>query len=95
MSDLEVQVKRIREKLEQLLRQHDQLQKENDRLKKEINKSAHQSSNHQQTIDALKQQVEVLKISSGSWDENDKKEFEKRLNHYIREIDKCIVLLSE
>jgi hypothetical protein len=39
--------------------------------------------------------VEVLKITSGNWEENDKKEFEKRINHYLREIDKCINLLSE
>jgi hypothetical protein len=28
-------------------------------------------------------------------DPNDKKEFEKRINSYIKEIDRCIALLSE
>jgi hypothetical protein len=27
--------------------------------------------------------------------ETDKKELEKRLNHYIKEVDRCIVMLSE
>ncbi len=27
--------------------------------------------------------------------EADQKEFEKRINHYIKEIDKCIGLLSD
>jgi cell division septum initiation protein DivIVA len=95
MSEVDVHIKRIQEKLQQLIKQHHELQKENSQLKKELERSAKQSSNHQQTIDALRQQVEVLKISSGNWDEQDKKEFEKRINHYIKEIDKCIALFSE
>jgi hypothetical protein len=95
MADLDVHIKRIQQKLQQLLKQHSELQKENIVLKKELEKSTQQTSQHQQTIETLKQQVEVLKISSGNWDENDKKEFEKRINHYIKEIDKCISLLSE
>lgn len=95
MTDLDVHIKRIHEKLERLLKQYNDLQKENNLLKKEIERSARQATINQQTIETLKQQVEVLKISSGNWDENDKKEFEKRINHYIKEIDKCIALLSE
>ena len=95
MSEVDVHIKRIQEKLQQLIKQHYELQKENSQLKKELERSAKQSSNHQQTIETLKQQVEVLKISSGNWDEQDKKEFEKRINHYIKEIDKCIALFSE
>ena len=95
MSELDVHIKRIQEKLQQLIKQHHELQKENNQLKKELEKSSKQTSQHQQTIELLKQQVEVLKISSGNWDESDKKEFEKRINQYIKEIDKCIALLSE
>ena len=95
MSELEVHIKRIQEKLQRLLKQHGELQKENTQLKKELEKSSKQSSQHLQTIETLKQQVEILKISSGNWDTNDKKEFEKRISHYIKEIDKCIALLSE
>lgn len=95
MSDLDIHIKRIQEKLERLLKQYNDLQKENNLLKKEIEKSSRQAAANQQTIETLKQQVEVLKITSGHWDENDKKEFEKRINHYIKEIDKCIALLSE
>jgi len=95
MTDLDVHIKRIQEKLERLVKQYNDLQKENNLLKKEIERSSRQATVNQQTIETLKQQVEVLKISSGNWDENDKKEFEKRINHYIKEIDKCIALLSE
>ena len=95
MPDLEVQLKRIQDKLQQVLKDHSALQKENLRLKEELDKNRSQSFTHQQTIEDLKQQVDVLKISSGDWEEGDKKEFEKRINSYIKEIDRCIALLSE
>lgn len=95
MSDLEKQLKRIQDKMQQVLKQHAALQKENLRLKEEIEKNKNQSLLKQKNIDDLKQQVEVLKITSGEWDENDKKEFERRINSYLKEIDRCIALLSE
>jgi translation initiation factor 2B subunit (eIF-2B alpha/beta/delta family) len=95
MSDVEKQLKRIQDKLQQVLKDHSALQKENLRLKEELDKNRTQSFSHQQNIEDLKQQVEVLKITSGDWEEGDKKEFEKRINSYIKEIDRCIALLSE
>jgi len=95
MSDVEKQLKRIQDKLQQVLKEHAALQKENLRLKEELDKNRTQSFSHQQNIEDLKQQVDVLKITSGDWDPNDKKEFEKRINSYIKEIDRCIALLSE
>ena len=95
MADLEIQLKRIQDKLQQVLKDYAALQKENLRLKEELDKNRTQSFANQQNIEELKQQVEVLKITSGDWEEGDKKEFEKRINSYIKEIDRCIALLSE
>ena len=95
MSDVEKQLKRIQDKLQQVLKDYAALQKENLRLKEEFDKNRTQTFAHQQNIEDLKQQVEVLKITSGDWEEGDKKEFEKRINSYIKEIDRCIALLSE
>ena len=95
MSEVEKQLKRIQDKLQQVLKDYGALQKENLRLKEELDKNRTQSFANQQTIEELKQQVDVLKITSGDWDHNDKKEFEKRINSYIKEIDRCIALLSE
>lgn len=95
MAEIEKQLKRIQDKLQQVLKDQSALQKENLRLKEELDKNRTQSFTNQQTIEELKQQVEVLKITSGDWDHNDKKEFEKRINSYIKEIDRCIALLSE
>ena len=43
----------------------------------------------------MEEQVNLLKASSGQMDEPSKKAFEKQLNHYIREIDRCIAMLSQ
>ena len=95
MSEVESQLKRIQDKLQQVLKDYAALQKENLRLKEELDKNRTQSFANQQNIADLKQQVDVLKITSGDWEEGDKKEFEKRINSYIKEIDRCIALLSE
>ena len=77
MSEVENQLKRIQDKLQQVLKDYASLQKENLRLKEELDKNRTQSFVNQQNIADLKQQVDVLKITSGDWDEGDKKEFEK------------------
>lgn len=95
MADIELQLKKIQDKLHQLLKQHATLQKENQRLKDELEQSTKDVLIHKHHIDELKQQVEVLKITSGTWEEGDKKDFEKRINLYVKEIDRCIALLSD
>lgn len=95
MSEQEVQLKRIQDKLQQLLKQFAVLQKENTRLKEELNSSKDQASSHQKNIETLKQQIDVLKLSSGEMSGTDKKEFEKKINGYLKEIDRCIALLGE
>ncbi len=92
---MEEQIKRIQEKIQQLLKQQQLAQKENRELKEALEKMRKESAQQQELIQDLKQKVEVLKISSGNWNEADKKQFEKRIHSYIREIDRCITLLSE
>ncbi len=95
MADLEANIKRINNKLQQLLKQYQFAQKENERLNKEIREQKDKQQQQFQRIDELQQQVSILKSAAGKMGETDKKEFEKRINQYIKEIDKCIGLLSE
>ena len=95
MSTTEHHLKRIQDKLQQLLKQYISLQKENSQLKEQLNKTNQQAVQHQKNIDELKQQVIVLKLSAGEMNETDKKEFEKKINGYLKEIDRCIALLGE
>jgi chromosome segregation ATPase len=95
MAELDLQIKRINDKLQQLLKQQALLQKENADLKKELESSKKETAIHHANIDELKQQVSILKMNTVEMNETDKKEFEKRLNLYIKEIDRCIALLSQ
>jgi regulator of replication initiation timing len=95
MSEMELQISRVNNKLQQLLKQYLLLQKENEKLKAAL--GDHQVARDQQLeqIETLQQQVSILKTSIGQMTENDKKAFDKQITHYIKEIDKCITLLSE
>lgn len=95
MSTTEQQLKRIQDKLQQLLKLHAAVQKENSRLKGELRSSREKISGQQTHVEELKQQVSILKVSTGDMSEMDKKEFEKRINGYLKEIDRCIALLGE
>jgi chromosome segregation ATPase len=95
MSDATAQIKRIQEKMQLLVRNYHQLQKDNERLKAELEGSRRHISEYTENIETLKQQVGVLKINAGEMTDSDKKEFEKKLNRYIREIDRCIAMLGD
>jgi chromosome segregation ATPase len=95
MTETEVQLKRIQTKLQQLLKQHSVLQKENGWLKDELDVAKKEVSANQETLDNLKQTVNVLKFSNGEMSGTDKKEFEKKINSYVKEIDRCIAMLGQ
>ncbi len=95
MNSAEQHLKRIQDKLQQLLKIHIALQKENKSLKQELEKAKKQNSLQQKSVEDLKQQLDILKLSTRKMSAADKKEFEKRINSYLKEIDRCIALLSE
>ena len=50
----------------------------------------------QHRLEELQQQLDLLKATRGAGtNEVDKQALEKRINQYLREIDKCIALLNE
>ena len=95
MAELDENIKRVNSKLQQLLKQYLLLQKENERKSREIAALNEAKENQSVKIDELQQQVMILKSAAGEMKETNKKEFEKHLNQYLKEIDKCIGLLSE
>ena len=88
-------IERIRVKLQSLLKDHQALQKENEKLRAEITRKAGIEMELKEKSQQLEAQVNILKASTGQMDEASKKAFEKQINHYIREIDRCIAMLSQ
>ncbi len=89
------QIERIEIKLNKLLGKMKHLRKENDLLLKEL-------KNKQSLIIELKQKNEEQEIkmnmrtaSNATQDESSKILMEKRINEYIKEIDRCIALLGD
>ncbi|MEP6676333.1 MAG: hypothetical protein ABJA78_14310 [Ferruginibacter sp.] len=95
MTGPEENIKRVNIKLQQLLKQYRALQKENERLSKTLKETQDKKVSDQQTIEMLNQQVLILKSAALQLSDADKKEFEKRINQYIKEVDKCINFLSD
>jgi uncharacterized phage infection (PIP) family protein YhgE len=94
MSDLELHIKRINTKLQQLLKNYQLLQKENQRQSELIATLQQTKEKDKEQINTLQEKISILKAATGNMNEADKKVFEKNISQYIREIDKCIGILS-
>ena len=95
MTDSEQHLKRIQDKLQILLRHHATLQKENHSLKNEVKFLKVQADEFHTATEKLREQVEILKYTNGAeMDQEEKRQFEKKINGYVKEIDRCIAMLS-
>lgn len=95
MIPLEANLKRIQEKVQQLLRRFKSMQQENERLRRTAQEAEEKLKQTQEQVQLLRTQVDVLKMNAGELNTADKKEIEKKINNYLKEIDRCIALLSE
>jgi chromosome segregation ATPase len=93
--EAELRVRRIQEKLQQLLRQRDLLLKENGKLREEMRQQQETLMDKTARLEQLQQQVEILKSTKAAMSEGEKRALEKRLRQYIREIDRCIAMMEE
>lgn len=92
---LDKQFNLLNDKLQQLLKQQGRLKKENERLKIELESAKEKEVNYQKKVDDLTQQIGITKLAAGDMNEKDKKDFEKKINQYVKEIDKCIAFLGQ
>jgi CHASE3 domain sensor protein len=95
MSAIENNIKRVYDKLQQLLKQYMLLQKENEKLNEQVKQLQDNKKRQLEETDQLQIQVSLLKAASSKMNEEDKKVFERKINQYIKDIDKCITMLSE
>ena len=95
MSNLDLDIKRINDKLQLLLKNYQLLQKDNQRQSILIAELTKAKEKGNQQVTALQEQVSILKAATGQMNDTDKRAFEKHINQYIKEIDKCIGILSE
>jgi septal ring factor EnvC (AmiA/AmiB activator) len=89
------QIDQIRAKVMQFARQYKALETEHEKLKAELEKKNATETQLREKSQAMEKQLKLLKAASGLADSAGRKELEKQINHYIREIDRCITLLGE
>ncbi len=85
----------INEKLQLLLKQHYRQKKENEQLRLDLDAEKRKGAAVQAKFEELQEQISIVKLGAGELSDKDKKDFEKKVNSYIKEIDRCIHLLSE
>jgi hypothetical protein len=89
MSPLE-QIKALQDKLQLVSKKYQSLAKDNERLEQQALLLGQQNQQYRQQLESLQQKNTILKAAKSEWSEADKKEFEKKVNQYVREIDKVI-----
>lgn len=92
---MEQQLKRVQDKMQQLVRQYQSMQKENERLRSEKEALQKKLQLQQEQLEQLDQKLNALKLAKSGWNEEDKAVLEKKMNLYIKEIDRCIAMLAE
>ena len=94
MAEISTHIKQVNAKLQLLLAQYGKLQHENEHQKKLIDTLKQSDVQQKERIEILHQEQLILKASIDKMDELEKKELEQKINGYIKNIDKCISLLS-
>lgn len=95
IKSVQTDLQRIQEKLKELLHQQQLLKKQNEQLQTSLSASQQKNLQQQQRVEELQQQIAVLKMNTAQLNQQDKKELEKRINQYIKEIDRCIAQLGD
>ncbi len=94
MKTIEEHINFISSKLQLLLKKYAALQKDNAILSREIELYKEREQQTLQKIDSLEMQARILKTSAGSMNEEEKKNFEKKISQYIKDLDKCMAMLN-
>lgn len=72
-----------------------QLRSDLEMTKKELDRRSMVERELKTKVSELETQVDALNSTAGKMDAATREAMEKQLNHYIKEIDKCISLLSQ
>ena len=96
MRNLSEIVDNLERKIVRLLQEHNLLKQKNQSLQEELSNLKLENQRLQESLESSDKRNQTLKAANALLGSNDyKKETKLRINGLIREIDKCIVQLSE
>ena len=84
----------LHDKVQTLLKQQQSVVKENVRLARELDVLQKQVHSRDEQIIQLRQKIDAMKINSSALNEDVKKDLEKTITVYIKEIENCLSLLN-
>jgi len=93
MTDINANISHLQEKLQMLIKEFKQLQKENNRLLKDIATAKAEKEANSNQLNQLEQKLSAVQLTSGNWNETEKVGLQKKIDAYLKEIDKCLALL--
>jgi len=94
LADLSNHINQLKNQLQLLLKKHTTIVSENLQLNKIVNDLNQKVASHKIQVEKLQQEQLILKASLDTMDEAEKKNLEKKINGYIRNIEKSISLLG-
>jgi hypothetical protein len=92
--EIDVQLKNLQAKLQQLLKQYQLLQKENEQLKKQLELNKNYAANNYELNQSLHQKMVISGLVQQQNTSADKMALQKKIDKYLQEIDKCLLLLN-
>jgi chromosome segregation ATPase len=94
MPDYQTQIVRIANKIKLLLKHQEQLRRENERLKSSVSAKEQEITSLKESLSHKDEKLAVLEAASGKMDGKARQDFEKKINQYLRDLDKVIVHLN-
>lgn len=94
--DYNDKLNQIQKKAQQLAAAHGQLKEDHMRLKGENDQLVKLLKEQGQQLDEMESKMKVLKVAKqlGAAPDAERNELKKKINEYIKEIDKCVALLN-
>ncbi len=93
MTDINANISQLQEKLQLLIKEYKQAQKENNRLLKDIATLKTENEAKATQLNQLEQKIAAVQLTSGNWNDTEKAGLQKKIDAYLKEIDKCLALL--
>jgi hypothetical protein len=96
MASVADQLNNVVEKTERLIELYSALQEENDLLKQENERLSSALKNSKDKGLELEEKLRILKMAKSFSETNEKTlDIKQKINEFVQEIDKCIVLLKK
>jgi hypothetical protein len=93
MTDINNHINQLQEKLQLLIKEYKQLQKDNKKLQKDLTVLEKDQTAKNILLQQLEQKVTAVQITGGHWEDSEKQALQKKIDAYLKEIDKCLALL--